>query len=598
MKKVALISTPWPLFNRPSVQLGSLKAFLKSRIPKLDIDNHHIYLSIAVKLGYDVYRKISESSWLSESLYGALVYPERKDLIKRFWNRYARRIFGKKKKDFEEIYEVLKKESDSILDNIDWNNYFLVGFSICFSQLTSSIYFIKKIKERSPKTKIVIGGCCCAGDLGKSLLDTYDEIDFVIQGEGELPLYHLVSSILSDNITPFPGIISKNFNSNGILQIERLDELPIPDYSDYFEQIRKLPKEKVFQPRLPMEISRGCWWGRCAFCNLNLQWKGYRAKSEKRVLEELKFLVEKYQTLSISFMDNLLPPSRLKELFSQICSLGKDLRLFAEIRANTPLDVLIMMKKAGMDEVQVGIEALSTKLLKKMNKGATAIQNIEIMKNCEAEGTPKLVGNLILQFPGSDEEDVKETLRNLEFVFPFRPLKGIPFWLGYGSYIWKNPSQFKINKVKNHIYYSRIFPPNILNKLTLMIQTYYGDVKRQIRMWRPLKKKLKEWENFYKDMHNIPKDEPILSYQDGGDFLIIRQRGYNNQNMIHKLKGLSRKIFLYCQKNRSISEILNYFSGLDELKLLPFLRMMAEKRLMFFEGDRYLSLAVPSKGWR
>jgi len=112
------------------------------------------------------------------------------------------------------------------------------------------------------------------------------------------------------------------------------------------------------------------------------------------------------------------------------------------------------------------------------------------------------------------------------------------------------------------------------------------------------KNKLKEWENFYKDMHNIPKDEPILSYQDGGDFLIIRQRGYNNQNMIHKLKGLSRKIFLYCQKNRSISEILNYFSGLDELKLLPFLRMMAEKRLMFFEGDRYLSLAVPSKGWR
>ena len=44
------------------------------------------------------------------------------------------------------------------------------------------------------------------------------------------------------------------------------------------------------------------------------------------------------------------------------------------------------MRSAGMTEVQVGIESLSSKLLKKMSKGTTAIQNLEIMKNCEALG--------------------------------------------------------------------------------------------------------------------------------------------------------------------------------------------------------------------
>jgi hypothetical protein len=47
-----------------------------------------------------------------------------------------------------------------------------------------------------------------------------------------------------------------------------------------------------------------------------------------------------------------------------------------------------------------------------------------------------------------------------------------------------------------------------------------------------------------------------------------------------------------------MSEILGHFQGLGEEKVLPFLRMMVEKRLVFKEKDRYLSLAVPLKGWR
>ena len=88
------------------------------------------------------------------------------------------------------------------------------------------------------------------------------------------------------------------------------------------------------------------------------------------------------------------------------------------MRATTPSNELKVLRDAGMRQVQIGIEALSTGLLKKLHKGTTAIQNLEIMRNCEALGIES-VSNLILQFPGSSELDVAETLSAIEFAWPF-----------------------------------------------------------------------------------------------------------------------------------------------------------------------------------
>ena len=84
-KKVALISTPWPLYNRPSIQLGALKAYLYSTCPGLRVDARHFYLQLAESLGYKLYQQISERTWLAESIYAALLFPERFKTIERFF---------------------------------------------------------------------------------------------------------------------------------------------------------------------------------------------------------------------------------------------------------------------------------------------------------------------------------------------------------------------------------------------------------------------------------------------------------------------------------------------------------------------------------
>ncbi len=611
LKSVVLLSTPWPIFNRPSIQLGTLKSYLKSQFPELEIVAHHFYLKVAESIGYKLYHVISERTWPAETVYAALLYPERSKSIEKLFFRKAKGKPLLRDVDFKDLTKRVAEVSDEFIDNENWNNFGIAGFSICLCQLTSAMYFIRRMKQNFPDLPIVVGGSMFTGSSYSRLFKVFPEIDFVINGEGELPLSRLIRNLKNsprtvDNLL-IPGIVTAkemNIESRvGFSQLEDLEDIPVPDYDDYFSLLKSFKPEKTFFPTLPAEISRGCWWQKsttggkhsgCAFCNLNLQWEGYRSKNAEQVVAEIDNLTSRYRSLSVAFMDNLIPLKTSGEIFSKLGKLEKDFRLFCEIRATTPGRVLESMKRAGVKEVQIGIEALSTRLLKKLNKGTTAIQNLEIMKNCEELGIVNN-SNLILNFPGSDKEDVKETLQNLEFAISFRPMRFVHFWLGLESPVWQNPKDFGIKAVFNHPNYATLFPPEIYRQMVFMIQAYRGDLGYQRKLWQPVKRKVREWKKAYDENHNGHVHSPILSYRDGRVFLVIRQRRLSADPLTHRLEGMSREIYLFCRKHRSLKRILQQFPNLTEDRLIPFLKTMVDKKLMFEENRKYLSLAVPIK---
>lgn len=609
MKRIVLVSTPWPLFSRPSIQLGTLKAYLRSQFPDLKVEAHHFYLKVAKTIGYKLYHAISERTWLAECVYAALLFPERLKYIEKVFRREA---VGKpmvREVGLETLATQIRRDSEAFINSTDWGAFGLAGFSISLCQLTSSLYFIKRIKERFPDLTIVIGGSMLAGDSTRNLFQVFPEVDFVVNGEGELPLSQLVSHLRDSQsreaIPPIPGVVTRKVAKDkapvSFWQMKDLSSLPPPDYDDYFHLLKTFEPQKIFFPTLPAEISRGCWWRRaqgagkytgCAFCNLNLQWDGYRSKRPLQVVSEIDHMTTKHKTLSVAFMDNLLPVRESGEIFEKLGKLNKDFRLFGEIRASTPRRVLETMRAAGTHEVQIGIEALSTRLLKKLNKGTTAIQNLEIMKHCEELGI-RNISNLILHFPGSDRKDVEDTLQNLEFALPFRPLRFVHFWLGLGSPVWQDPRAFGLRAVFNHPNYAAIFPSDIFRSIRFMIQAYRGNLGHQRRLWRPVKKKVRAWKKAYAELHKRPSLSPILSFRDGRNFLIIRQRQLNAEPLTHRLVGTSRAIYLFCQRHRSLKSILGHFPRVAEDKVVPFLKMMVDKKLMFEENGKYLSLAVP-----
>ena len=157
---------------------------------------------------------------------------------------------------------------------------------------------------------------------------------------------------------------------------------------------------------------------------------------------------------------------------------------------------------------------------------------------------------------------------------------------------------FGVKTIFNHPNYAKIFPEEIHRHMTFLIQRYRGDMGYQKRLWRPVEQKVHDWEKTYTRIHRAGGDTPILSYRDGRDFMIIRQERLSKAPFTHRLEGLSRKVYLYCGQHRSLEKILHHFQGLTQEKVMPFLKMMTDKKLMFEENGKYLSLAVPSYTYR
>jgi ribosomal peptide maturation radical SAM protein 1 len=604
-----LLSPPWPIYHRPSIQLGALKAYLARQFPMIRVEACHLYLQMAAAIGYEIYQAISERTWLAEAVYAALLHPDRFETIEK---RFRRAAAGQKRLshlNFRDLCRQVEQETERWMSQIHWESATIAGFSVSLCQFSATLYLLRKLKQRCPHIIGVVGGSSFSGIPPDTVFELVDEIDVIVSGEGELPLGHLVQSRLMDGrpldaIEPMSGLYFRRQTpiggESGFSQVASMDQLPPPDYDDYFAALADLPPDRHFFPTLPFEVSRGCWWQRrrkngvsgCAFCNLNLQWRGYRQKSAAKAVSEIDGLTRRHQVLSVAFTDNVLPSKPSDRFFESLCGLKKDFRLFAEIRVNTSYRTLRKMRAAGMKELQIGIESLSTALLRKMGKGTRAIENLAVMKHCEALGI-RNVSNLILLFPGSDDRDMEETLHTIAFARCFRPLKLVDFWLGLGSPLWQQPALAGFKSVFNHPNWYHLFPKPFAQRFPLMILGYRGDRSRQRRLWKPVRDALKRWEQDWHRLQRGPDCGPVLSYRDGRDFIVIRQRRTGAPAMTHRLAGVSAEIYRSCQQPRSFKDICGRAGPLPQDNIRAFLKMMVAKRLMFEEEDCFLSLAVP-----
>ena len=195
LDKIALISTPWPLYSRPSIQLGTLKAFLNARILGLRVDAFHFFLSIAEAIGYRLYHEISQRTWLAESVYAALLYPGR---IRQAESLFLKEVPAKSEVrtvPFKALTRRIKKATDAFIDRQNWPSYGLLGFTISLCQLTSALHVIKRIKKKFPDQIIVVGGASTPATAAPGILKQFPEVDMVVNGEGELPLYQIIDHL-------------------------------------------------------------------------------------------------------------------------------------------------------------------------------------------------------------------------------------------------------------------------------------------------------------------------------------------------------------------------------------------------------------------
>ncbi len=587
---VALVAAPWPLFHRPSIQLAALRSYLlKKGEGRFQVDCHHLYVAIAGVIGIDLYGRIARSGWAGEALFAALLFPEKKAEAARLFRSELRGHGRGGVPDFSALMADIRSCCDAWVAGIDWQHVALAGFSLCFNQLLASLYLAGSLKEKTANLPIVFGGTSCAGAVGRSLVERFEQIDYLVDGEGEGPLLALCQHLKGgQGAVPGRIITSTGRDENGKSPYATsLDDLPIPDYQPYFKEIKKTFADLPFQPTLPIEFSRGCSWQRCTFCNLNLQWRGYRCKQSARMLAEVRELSATNDALHFAFTDNVLPAPAMDEFFRAMAAAPTDMTFFGELRATTSLERLTGYRNGGLRTVQVGVESLSTSLLSRMGKGTTAMDNLAMMKNCLAAGVV-LMGNLITEFPGTTPAEISETMDALDYALPFAPLDAASFFLGYGAPIYLHPRQYGITAILARPQYRALFPQHCLG--TMLISAYRGDRQRQKKLWQPVRRKITAWQKFHRQRRG--RKALPLNYRDGGSFLVINQELPGQPSLLHRLRGVSRQLYLYCDQPQSLASIGTAFPRLSPQAIGQFVEQLCRKRLMFREANRVLALAV------
>lgn len=207
--------------------------------------------------------------------------------------------------------------------------------------------------------------------------------------------------------------------------MSNLDSLPVPDYDDYFSALAGLHASDriAVDSSLPMETSRGCWWGDghgCTFCGLSRGRHGYRAKKPERAGAELDALSGRYGVRDFTMVDNVMPMQYCESLFRQLERLQPPYSIFYEVRPPLRREHARRLSGAGVRHVQAGIESLHDGLLALMNKGTSTLQNVALLKHAREFGI--IVGwHLLTGFPGESDEWYRETAAWLPLAHHLQP---------------------------------------------------------------------------------------------------------------------------------------------------------------------------------
>jgi len=607
---------PWAFSFSPSPALGALSASLKASRPDIEVKVHSPNLDLAVEIGMHIYNRIGNTSW-SEILFSNLVYPQKREAAKNYFVHEAQKegFFDMSAEEcaelFERIREALARQVESVAQTLS-ESCDVVGFTTSLSQLYASIAVAQRLKELNPDITVVFGGMGVCFHTGTTTLEEYKCVDYVVQGEGELRFNRLINALdTGEELIYEDGIISQAAlveaedqlprNAMHFLkkQIENLGELPPPDYDDYARQAGVLGVEWG----LPVEGSRGCWWDRvrrtgdptktCFFCSLNSV--EYREKGINKTSEQVNFLADRYKTTRIRFMDNIISAKEAPLLAEELISHGREYDIFYEARAQiSPYD-LVCLWRAGLSSVQVGIEGLSTAYLKRIGKGTSTIQNLQAMKTC-SELRILSLSNLILDFPGATEEEVAETAHNIRnYALLYEPPSLASFALYQGSTVSRVPENFGVTNVRNHEFYSSGVPDDVLERIALF-HLSFGHAEEQAD-WSPVRDAVADWNKLSKRLSSSRRGvdgrpSVPLSYNDGNTFLVLHDhRGGNRKTF--SVNAFVRELYLYCTEIRTERKVLEHFSRRrSPERLTKILNDLVERRLIFREGKRYLSLAV------
>lgn len=607
---IALVNMPFGLADRPSIACGVLKGSLIRA--GYDTTVHYLNLELAAEVGERFYREMSVmrvnmllGDWLfSVAAFG---YLANEDEYRALCGSQLDEACEKLGVDFQRLCELRNEILPAWVarwaGTIDWSQYLAIGFTSSFEQNTAALAMARAIKERFPGAVTIFGGANFDGPMGREYTRALPCIDYAVIGEGDVALLEILERVSrGENALGIRGVVGRN--GEGIADggpaspVQNLDDLPAPDYDDYFAALFRIGRERILglsPPRIPFETSRGCWWGEkqhCTFCGLNGHTMKFRSKSPDRALEQLEDLASRYNIVNFEATDNILDYDYLEQFCRPLAEKRYDYHFFYEVKANLNPAQLRMMARAGINAIQPGIESLSSRILSLMRKGITMLRNVRFLKWAYYYGM-RISWNVLTGFPGESEEDYRQQLAVIPLLRHLPPPSGqTRISLERFSPFFFDPS-FPVSKARPVDVYRFIYPENQID-LEEIAYFFHHEMGSTLpdEFHQELREQIAEWKAAWQR-----RPFPTLAYQRAPRWLQIVDRRTADVKAL-SFHDHEATIYEFCgETDRSIEAIGKHLAGTNggfpESEVRAALEKFCALGLMLEEKDRFLSLAHP-----
>jgi anaerobic magnesium-protoporphyrin IX monomethyl ester cyclase len=336
-----------------------------------------------------------------------------------------------------EIEVVLKDKKPKFL--VIYDDGFNYLTKMCLTKMREACFEMIQIGKKHNSIVIV-----CSSDS----TDHFEEYltkgaDFVIRGEGEITLLELTNAIENkQSVENIEGIVFRD--TNKVIQnkarnvLQNLDDLPLPawDLVD-IESYRKIWKQSKQEFTLNIATTRGCPY-KCNWCAKPIYGNRYNAHSPEYIVNEIAFLNEKFGVTRFWMCDDIfgLKPNWVQQFNTLLKDKKLKISYFIQSRVDLLLkeDTIDALAESGLEEVWVGAESASQKILDAMDKGTKVEEIYEATRLLKSK---KIKVAFFLQFGYLDEnqDDIQKTIAMVKELKPSTigisvsyPLPGTKFY--------------------------------------------------------------------------------------------------------------------------------------------------------------------------
>lgn len=252
----------------------------------------------------------------------------------------------------------------------------LVGISIVYgSQVAPGLAFAERVRAALPDARVVLGGPAIA-QIGRAMVDDdswFDFVDGIVFSEGESAIVELARLISrgDDDWSTVPNLVHRVNGSTVAtpLHIEDLRTLAPPDFGG-------VPFAKYLSPEavVMLDVTRGCYWGKCAFCAYGISpdtLKSYREMTVDDIVDSIRGIRKAAGNRAFMFSVDVLSPRIVRQMSQAFVDADLGIVWMGDMRFERAItdEFATLMHRGGARFISMGLESSVQRVMDQMAKG-------------------------------------------------------------------------------------------------------------------------------------------------------------------------------------------------------------------------------------